>query len=153
MVDNTTTAPANPGAIVIDDEIYSRLKDLLASSDQENWVIAQHLLHKVDIEPSVMYIRELAFRYADRMVNLRTKLGRKFRDETNLFFINHSSNRTFAQWLDKKGWLTPERFQTLSYKMKQDLQRTDTFYEYHITIKDEYRYLDPDDQLTKLNDL
>jgi hypothetical protein len=86
------------------------------------------------------------------MVNLRTKASRKFRDETNLFYISYTNNYEFVKWLDGKGWLTTEIFQSLKPQIITQLKARDNhkFYKLSFEVKDEYKHLDPEQTLEPL---
>ena len=88
------------------------------------------------------------------MVNLRTKAGRKFRDESGLFLLSSYGIYNFACFLNRKDWLTPERFQMLKEDIVNHLSGRDdhTFYQLSFEIRDKYKHLDPDNKLKKLRD-
>ena len=143
---------------ILNEEKYERLLQMLCSKDEENHKMAQLILTQLDIEKSITYIWELArkgWSITNKMVNLRTKAGRKFRDDCELFGLTSSDETDFAQFLNRKGWLTPERYQELIPEIKNRISRANSnpFYNFHITIKEKYKELDPDDTLISIDKL
>jgi hypothetical protein len=147
-----TSAVPVSGTAVLTDETFETVKSMLKSNDEGDHKMAQLILNQLDVETNIVRIWELAKSYAHNMVNLRTKASRKFRDSTNLFWLANTSNYTFAAWLNRKGWLTPERFQYLKKDIVRHLSYKDdhTFYRLSFEIKEEYKHLDPDQQIQYL---
>ena len=150
-----TAAVPQVGAAVITEESYSTLLGMIKSRDPNDHTMAQLILSKVDVQASIMYIYKLARSgYSSNMVNLRTKAGRKFRDESGLFLLSSYGIYNFACFLNRKDWLTPERFQMLKEDIVNHLSGRDdhTFYQLSFEIRDKYKHLDPDNKLKKLRD-
>lgn len=140
---------------ILTEETFERLAGMIRSSDPENHKIAQLILVQVDVQKSIYWLWRLAKINAQRMVNLRTKLGRKLKDDAHLFGIAYKNNNEFASWLERKGWLTEEYFQLIVRGIRSEIKQkhTNKFYDFHITIKDEFKSLDKEDKLTPLNDI
>jgi hypothetical protein len=146
------TVPAKLGTVLTESE-YQSLKAMITSSDKENHTIAQHILNQCDIQKSIYWIWRLAKHNAYNMVYLRTKASREFRDATSLFDIAYMKPQEFGLHLDKKGWLTEEIYQRLKPGMLEQLAQHNLgqrFFQIHTIVKDKYRLLDPDCQLTHL---
>jgi hypothetical protein len=140
---------------VLNEDTYKTLSLMLKSNDEGDHRMAQSILNQLDIRASIYYIWKLARQNSNKMVNLRTKLSRKFRDETSLFHLDNCDEQEFGVWLERKGWLTPELFMKLRSGIRDRLQRcnNDPFYDLHATIKDEYKHLHPEDRLTNFKDI
>lgn len=130
---------------ILNEETYQSLYKMLNSNNPEDHVMAQQILVRVNVEKSIYWIYKLASTYyTARMVNLRTKLGRQFRDSSNLFVLGGMIPVRFLRHIDSKGWLTPEIFQRVEQDVIKDykkniLQLTATnFYDVTIKIKDQY---------------
>jgi hypothetical protein len=137
---------------VLTEDNYQTLKGMLGSNDEGNHKMAQLILNQLDIKESIFYIWVLAKHHANRMVNLRTKASRKFRDDCELFSLAYQNEEEFAQYLQRHDWLTEEHYQKLGSHIKDRIKRnhTNPFYNFHIKIKDQYEHLDQDDKLTPL---
>ena len=139
--------PLKKGEIapVLDEEGYNTLRDMINSSDEGNHKMAQLILNTCDIQKSIYWIWKLS-RHGwgvHRMVNLRTKASRAFRNKSNLFSISSKGSLPFIEFLDRQGWLTPE-----IYKREEETiidlatrQFDHRFYTVEFTIKDEYKHL------------
>ena len=134
---------------VLNEKGYNTLYDLITSNDPENHVLAQVLLTKLNIEKSIYWIWRLASetRRCDRMVNLRTKAGRKFRDDTDLYNLQHKTAYVFAEWANGKGWLTKEIYDLVKEAIIIEFtsQSANIFFDMHFVIKDEFKHLDSQD--------
>jgi hypothetical protein len=150
-MDETAETPAVPlpGTAVLTEESYRTLENMLKSNDEADHKMAQLILNQLDIETNILDIYRLSRRYVNRMVNLRTKASRKFRDETSLYFIAYANSYSFARWLNQKNWLTTERFQKLKDDIVKEFSHRDDhkFYKLSFEIRDEYRHLDPNNEL------
>ena len=140
--------PVNAGTSslqVLNEESYTTLHNMLKSSDAADHLMAQQILVRCDVEKSIYWIYKLAKSYfTNRMVNLRTKLGRQFRDDTSLFNIALYSPVAFLKFVVRKEWLTPEIYQNLEEQMIKDyineiknLKGTQ-FYNVTIEVKPEF---------------
>lgn len=150
MEETTQLAEASVQDVsVLKEEGYNTLLGLLDSGDTENHVVAQALLTKLNIEKSIFYIWKLASRTRrrDRMINLRTKAGRKFRDDTDLFNLAHKSAYAFAEWAHGKGWLTKEIYELVKDDIISEFtsKSANIFFDMHFVIKDEFKHLDSQD--------
>ena len=149
-----TASPVKGEAVVLNEEIGQLLAKMLSSTDEADWKMAQLILNTCDIEKSIYWIWQLSRKswYANRMVNLRTKASRKFREDTGLFYIATKNDYEFSKWLDSKAWLTPELFQVLKKNIINILSYSDShkFYELHFTIREDKKHFDPNQQLENL---
>jgi hypothetical protein len=140
-----TASPVKGEAVVLNEEIGQSLAKMLGSNDEADWKMAQLILNTCDIEKSIYWIWQLSRKswYANRMVNLRTKASRNFRDQSRLFHISQKSERPFAEFLNTQGWLTPEIYQKLEEEIIEriETQCSNTFYDVVITVKEKYKHL------------
>ena len=140
-----TASPVKGEAVVLNLEIGQSLTKMLGSNDEADWKMAQLILNTCDIEKSIYWIWQLSRKswYANRMVNLRTKASRNFRDQSRLFHISQKSERPFAEFLNTQGWLTPEIYQKLEEEIieRTETQCSNTFYDVVITVKEKYKHL------------
>ena len=137
-------SPTKTGeATILDEETYNSLLSMLKSNNEEDWKMAQLILNTCDIQKSIYWIWKLAQRYATRMVNLRTKASRYFRDNTDLFHIWGTSGPKFVEHLANKGWLTPEIYQIIEADTLDRIkhQCRNKFYDVTIQVKDKYKHL------------
>jgi len=148
----TPAVPVVSGTAFLTEESFATLKGMLASNDEGDHKMAQLVLNQLNVEHNIMYIRDLAKSYCHRMVNLRTKASRKFRDDCSLFMIAGYGDYSFARWLNNKGWLTPDRFQKLKPGIIREFSSKDDhkFYKLKFEIKDIYKHLDPEQTLQPL---
>ena len=138
----TKTVPPIGGAVIIDEESYKSLYSMFNSSDKENHTIGQILLTKCDIKESIYYIWKLTSKvYTNNLVNLRTKAGRKFRDDSHLFSICSMGDRNFAEFLLRQNWLTTDIFTLLEEEITKTTERQvrNKFYDVKLELKDEYK--------------
>lgn len=137
---------------ILTEETYETLNAMLSSKDEGDHKMAQLILNQLDIQASIYWIWKLAKVHCNKMVNLRIKASRQFRDDCNLFALAYHDSQEFGVWLQSKGWLTHDLYQLLKGGIKDRIRRntTNPFYDFHITIKDDHRHLDPDDELTQL---
>lgn len=140
-----TASPVKGEAVVLNEEISQSLAKMLSSNDEADWKMAQLILNTCDIEKSIYWIWQLSRKswYSTRMVNLRTKASRNFRDHSRLFHISQKSERPFAEFLNTQGWLTPEIYQKLEEEIieRTETQCSNTFYDVVITVKEKYKHL------------
>ena len=140
-----TASPVKGEAVVLNEEISQSLAKMLSSNDEADWKMAQLILNTCDIEKSIYWIWQLSRKswYSNRMVNLRTKASRNFRDHSRLFHISQKSERPFAEFLNTQGWLTPEIYQKLEEEIieRTETQCSNTFYDVVITVKEKYKHL------------
>lgn len=140
-----TASPVKGEAVVLNEEIGQSLAKMLSSNDEADWKMAQLILNTCDIEKSIYWIWQLSRKswYATRMVNLRTKASRNFRDQSRLFHISQKSERPFAEFLNTQGWLTPDIYQKLEEEIieRTETQCSNTFYDVVITVKEKYKHL------------
>jgi len=155
-MEKTITKEASSEVSIIDEELYERLYGMFGSSDEGDHKMGQLILNKQDVQRSIYYIWKLARKYSSRLVNLRTKDSRAFRDATDLFTLAYARETEFGNHLIRKGWMTPEIFGKIKGIIRDDIQnktRNDEFYEFSIELKEETKHLDPDDELTKVSDI
>ena len=140
-----TASPVKGEAVVLNEEIGQSLAKMLNSNDQADWKMAQLILNTCDIEKSIYWIWQLSRKswYSNRMVNLRTKASRNFRDQSRLFHISQKSESPFAEFLNTQGWLTSEIYQKLEEEIveRTETQCSNTFYDVVITVKEKYKHL------------
>ena len=147
--------PIKGEAPVLNAEVYETLKGMLRSPDEGNWKMAQMILNACDINKSIYWIWKLTREgYASRMVNLRTKASRTFRDHSRLFYISSKGSLSFAEFCAREKLLTSEIFQYLEKDLmsRANLQFRHTFYDTQYKIKDEYKYLTNNVEFIKAND-
>jgi len=147
--------PIKGEAPVLNAEVYETLKGMLRSPDEGNWKMAQMILNACDINKSIYWIWKLTREgYASRMVNLRTKASRTFRDHSRLFYINSKNGLSFAEFCAREKILTPEIYQYLEKDImsRADLQFKHTFYDTQYKIKDKYKHLTNNVEFIKAND-
>lgn len=139
-----TASPVIGEAVILDAESTKALYTMFKSNDLADHKIGQLILNTCDVEKSIYYIWQLARSLAPtRMVNLRTKASRNFRDQSRLFFICQKGPRNFSEFLTTQGWNTPEIFQ----KLEDDViigtisQCRNKYYDVTLTIKEEYKHL------------
>lgn len=128
--------------VIINEESYNTLFNMLRSSDKDDWTMAQILLTKCNIEKSIYYIWLLSRRCSTyNMVNLRTKAGRKFRDDTSLFHLGGYNEELFLKFLEGKGWITKEIFKKVYPNIIKSVysKTTNKFFNVTLTLKDEYK--------------
>lgn len=140
---------------ILTQESYERLHSMLNSRDAENHKMAQLMLNKLNLKESIYYLWLLSLDNVHNMVNLRTKDSRKLRDDLQIYELCQSNAHEFGSYLIRKGWMTPELFMKLKKKILELAHKwsNNDFYDFHVTIKEEHRYLDVDDELTTLKDL
>ena len=155
MIDTTNqvgSAVADP--TILTEETYNTLCKMLRSNDEGDHKMAQVILTQLNVEKSIWWIYKLTKAgYTARMVNLRTKLGRKFRDESSLFSISSMSEFGFAKWCNRKGWLTPEIFMNCKKSIIQAIKNSvsdNPFFTIDIELKEEFKPLDPSDTIQKI---
>ena len=147
-------SPPLGGGIILDKESYETILAMLKSGDAANHVMVQTMLTQCNVEKSIYWIWQLARNsyYVNSMVNLRTKLGRKFRDDSGLFWLCGASEKQFASWLKRKGWLTPWIWSKVKSKIYNTHKHSfgNEFYEVTLTLKPEYEVYNTDPQQLKL---
>jgi hypothetical protein len=152
----TSTVPVIAGTTVLDEHSYETLRHILNSNDEGDHKMAQLILNQINIEKSIYWIWKLSrqgWSTSQRMVNLRTKASRQFRDDSDLFKLASMGESSLIEYLKKKGWLTPEIFQKLVTKMNSDLVfrlkgiSCAQFYNFTMELKPEFKELNPTDQL------
>ena len=86
------------------------------------------------------------------MVNLRTKLGRKFRDDSDLYWLSCQSARSFVSWLKNKDWLTPWIWSQLKNEIEESYlyEYKNSFFNITLTLKPEYEVYNIDPQQLKI---
>ncbi len=138
-------ASSSEEAIILTEETYNNLRLMFKSEDKADQHVAQELLLKCDTSKSIYFIWLLARerQISNRLVNLRTKKGRDFRDNTRLFHISTKSEIMFMEFLAHEDLLTPEIFQKFEIKCIQSLKGRfqNTFYDVSILIKPRYAHL------------
>ena len=148
MSNKTSNVPPPIGdGTILNEDTYKSLHDMLKSKDAENHLMAQRILITCDVQASIYWIWQLARKsYSYNMVNLRTKAGRKFRDDCSLFYIAGMQAYHFIRHLKNKvdaagnSWLTPEIFA----KLEKDIitfvkdKSNNVFYDITITLKPEF---------------
>ena len=128
---------------------YQTCEALIRSSDPADWAILQQVLLTLNKEKNIIEIHKLAKINWYRMVNLRTRFGRDFNMSLQLSHLCSLSGRDMLTYLDKRGWLTPERFEMFKEKTLRDFNQhcCHPFYEVKIELRPEYKHLDPQDTL------
>lgn len=139
---------------ILNENSYETLDKMLSSKDEADHKVAREILNQLKIRESIYYIYKLARKHSHRMVYLRTKASRQFVKDTDLWNLSTTREWEFPIWLQKKGWLTTELFQKFKdYYLERVKQISrNEFYDIHVTIKDDYRDLDPYSEMLKLTD-
>lgn len=146
-------SPPSGGGTILDEESYKTLSAMFKSGDEANISMAQVMLTQCNVKESIYWIWKLSRNvYVHNMVNLRTKLGRQFRDDTNLFYICSATGGRFTSWLKRKDWLTPWIWAQFKDEIRRGHQSTYTneFFEVTLTLKPEYEAYNIDPQQLKL---
>lgn len=144
---------------ILTEETANSISTMLKSNDEGDHKMAQLILNQVNVEKSIYWIWTIAKYRPDRMVNLRTKASRAFRDACDLFTIAYQSPDQFSRFLINKGWMTPEIYSKLLNSLLKDLQfkingmSSAKTFEFSINIKEEYKHLKPDFAAGKLSDI
>lgn len=139
---NNQVVPPVGGTTIIDENAYNTLVGIFKSGDQENFVIGQMILANCDVKQSIYYIWKLTREvYVNNLVNLRTKAGRKFRDDSHLFSICGMGDRNFAEFLLRENWLTKDIFTFFEEEIIKTTERQvrNKFYNVKLELKDEYK--------------
>ena len=139
------------GTKILNEESYTRLLLMLNSKDKADHTMAQAILNQLDVENSIYWIWKLAregWSVSTKMVYLRTKASRKFRDDCKLFEISQMDETLFAAHLDQIKWLTSEIFMKLKQEIIKAIikRNTSDFYNFSITLKKEFEDRDTDNQ-------
>lgn len=150
---NSTAPQVTPGVTVITEDTYETLAAMIRSNDPADHLVAQMLLVQVDVQKSIYWIWQLARINANRMVNLRTKAGREFRDACNLFYLANQSATTFGSWLIKRGWMNEDIYAKIKNNLiKEEENRTHSrFYKHTLELKDTLKWLDSKDEVITIN--
>lgn len=135
-----------PMGTIITETEYESLRLMLNSSDEGNHEIARQILNGCDDQASIYWIWLLTKGFfSHKMVNLRTKASRAFKDSVELFHNASNNEEEFAGWLINKGWMTEEIFQKLKpgiYKLIANRGKN-KFFNLHVTIDEKYKIYDP----------
>jgi len=151
----TKTVPGKLGTVLTEPE-YDTLNAMLSSRDEGDHRMAQAILNQCDIKTSIYWIWKLARTHSHKMVYLRTKASREFRDATDLFSLGYMKYTPFALAMHEKGWLTPEIYARIKPGILDELierNKNNNVYNIHVTIKDAFLNYDQDDQLLQLTNL
>ena len=76
-----------PDAVVIDTEMYEQLKQMLASSDHDNHILAMEIMANCKYKESILYLEMLFFLYSDTMHSKSSK--------------NHVNFKSLLSYLEK----------------------------------------------------
>lgn len=145
-------SPPSGGGTILDEESYKTLSAMFKSGDEANISMAQVMLTQCNVKESIYWIWKLSRNvHVHNMVNLRTKLGRKFRDDSNLFWLC-GSGKSFVSWLKKKGWLTPWIWAQFKDEIRRGYEAgfKNEYFDVVITLKPEYEVYNIDPQQLKL---
>lgn len=146
-------SPPSGGGTILDEESYKTLYAMLKSGDEANISMAQVMLTQCNVKESIYWIWKLSTNvYVNNMVNLRTKLGRQFREDTNLFYMCSASDTKVTSWLKKKDWLTPWIWAQFKDEIRKKHQSnySNEFFEVTLTLKPEYEVYNTDPQQLKI---
>ena len=140
---------------VLNKDTAATLTSMLKSKDEGDHKMAQLILNQIDIQKSIYWIWRISKDSYNtyRMVNLRTKASRKFRDDCELFTIASKQTSDFLKWLINKSWLTPEIYSYLLDDIIEDLRfrlggmSCAKMFNVAINLKDEYKQYDPNNIL------
>jgi len=131
-------------ATILDEEKYHTLTRMFKSKDETDHKMGQLILNTCDLGKSIYWIWELARAgYCYRMVNLRTKAGRYIKEKLELYHLGGKSHLSFAEYCNRRGWLTPEIYHKLEDKVIDSVhnQFKNTFYDVAFKVKDKYQHL------------
>lgn len=146
-------SPPEGGGTILDQESYETLLAMFKSREEANKLMAQVMLTQCNVKESIYWIWKLSRNvYASYMVNLRTKLGRKFRDDSELFYICNISSPSFVSWLKKKEWLTPWIWAQFKIEICRGYEASfnNEFFDVTLTLKPEYEAYNIDPKQLKL---
>ena len=141
---NSNLYPLEEDPTILNSEKYESLLKMLQSADSADHLMAQFLLNNCNVNKSIYWIWKLGKNYSSRMVNLRTKASRKFRDDSRLFHIINKNSYHFVSYLKSQELLTTEIFMLL----KDDLLRyaekicNNLYFDFSLTLKEEYKQFD-----------
>lgn len=137
---------------ILNENSYQTLVIMLSSNDDADHKMAQAILNRIKVNESLYFIWKLSKNYSYNMVYLRTKASRKFVVDANLWKLARLDETEFAEYLNELNILSYEIYQKLIYEIKNRIVRynNNTFYDFHITIKEKYKHLSPEDKLTNI---
>jgi hypothetical protein len=130
---------------ILNAEKYETILRMLTSKDVADHTIAQLLLNNCNVNKSILWIWKLAKSgYSSRMVNLRTKASRKFRDDSRLFHIANKNAYLFVSYLKTQELLTSEIFMFLKDDLINHVERqcSNNFFVTSFTLNDDYKQFD-----------
>lgn len=149
MIKTINSEESNISSLVLDKGQADRLIDMYKSRDPADTLLAQNIIIKYNVEKSIYWIWYITCaNISYKMLNLRTKLGRKFRDESELFRIADVSAERFSEFLIKKNWMTPEIYSYLYPNLLKILNKriSHPLYQFTIELKSEFKSLDKNDK-------
>lgn len=154
VIDENLLAPLAGSGLVLDDQNYESIKDMLKSSDEGNHIVARKLLYECDINNSLYYIWRLA--KADNcfwpMHENRTKLGREFVSTCNLYTLKNCNTIHFIKYMENRNKLTSDIFYRVIDELIKELKNklkgslTHEFLDISCVFNEKYKkYLKEDD--------
>lgn len=123
IIDEKLMAKLSGNNVIIDEDSFVSLRDMLKSSDQENHTVARKILYECDIDNSLYYIWKLAKSGCFwNMHENRTKLGREFVGKTKLYQLHNMSAKKFLAEVESRKLLTKEIFTNLRQELIEDVE-------------------------------
>lgn len=158
QLEQETTGLAQADPTVLNFETASTIMNMIKSNDEGDHKVAQVLLTQVNVEKSIYWIWKIATSHwgSSRAINLRTKAGRKLRDDSNYFSIANQNAGRFMSWLKDKSWLTPEIFLFLQQDILDELKYKiggvveSKPFNIYIEINDEFKVFNPEFPYTRI---
>lgn len=123
IIDEKLMAKLSGNNVIIDEDSFVSLRDMLKSSDQENHTVARKILYECDIDNSLYYIWKLTKAHCFwQMHENRTKLGREFVSKTKLYQLHNMSAKKFLSEVESRKLLTKEIFTNLRQELIEDVE-------------------------------
>lgn len=151
----SSVPPLIGGGTILNEDDYNSLLSMISSKDVENHTVAQAILNKCNVQESIYWIWKLAKHsyHTSRMVNLRTKASRNFRDTSDLYTIYCQSPESFCKYLINKDWLTPWIFEQCKNSIIEKITRQikNEFFNINvIELKDKYKHFSPNIEIINI---
>lgn len=127
--------------LIIDQETYQSLSNMLSSSDATNQLTAIEIISNSDINQSLYYLWKLIKEHGGVMANFRkNKNFRLFKEQINFGVMSCRSERTMLPFLEKAGVLTPEIYKELMTEIHRIYKRTHRSELFDITLTPSEKY-------------
>jgi hypothetical protein len=131
-------------AAIIDDTMFKQLKEMLASSDSDNHVLAMEIIANSNYKQSLLYIEMLFKDHSNTMYNTHTKNHVNFK--SLLSYVNKTSSMhtdldNIVRSLVSHNCLSNDKLTVLMQTYGDEIDRhgsTDCFQVTHVRLSDEY---------------